>query len=119
MNGLRFDTETLAWFARRSDPSLALAGAWSSIDWQTGFGAIERLYDLKRSTHFLRHHRGLLPRLWERQITEALRAMLLEMPSMKELVISTQQVASQGISFLRGLSEAWREVYPTTMRRAS
>ncbi|MCT8003751.1 hypothetical protein NZL82_17910 [Sphingomonas sanguinis] len=82
MNGLRFDTETLAWFARRSDPSLALAGAWSSIDWQTGFGAIERLYDLKRSTHFLRHHRGLLPRLWERQITEALRAMLLEMPSM-------------------------------------
>ena len=80
MNGPTFDVEALAWFARRFDPSLAIDGAWHPADWRTGRKAIEDVFGLNRSTHFLRHHRGLLPRLWEWQITRAIRAMLLEAP---------------------------------------
>ncbi len=80
MTGPTFDQEALAWFARRFDPSLAIDRAWAAADWTTGRKAIEDVFDLTRSNHFLRHHRGLLPQLWERQITQAMRAMLLEAP---------------------------------------
>jgi len=50
------------------------------LRWRAGRKAIEDDFGLERPTHFLRHHRGLLPRLWEWQITRAIRAMLLEAP---------------------------------------
>lgn len=76
----QFDVEAMAWFARRADPSLALERAWEEPDWTDGRRGLEDLFGLDAGAHFLRHHRGLLPRLWERQVTEALRALLIEAP---------------------------------------
>lgn len=80
VNVSTFDMEALGWFARRFDPSLALEDAWPLPIWETGREALTDVFGLETGSHFLRHHRGLLPRLWERQITQALRAMILEAP---------------------------------------
>jgi hypothetical protein len=80
VTGSAFDVEALGWFARRFDPSLALDNAWPLPIWETGREALANAFGLETGSHFLRHHRGLLPQLWERQITQALRAMILEAP---------------------------------------
>ena len=59
---------------------MALEGAWPPPKWTTNRGALEKVFGLNRSSHFLRHHRGLLHQLWETQITRAIRATLLESP---------------------------------------
>jgi hypothetical protein len=73
---LGFDRAPLEWFARRADPSLALERAWPAPSWPEGQRALGQVFGLSRTSHFLRHHRGLLPQLWERQITQALKALL-------------------------------------------
>lgn len=78
VTGSTFDVEALGWFARRFDPSLALENAWPPPMWETGREALADVFGLETGSHFLRHHRGLLPQLWERQITQALRAMILD-----------------------------------------
>lgn len=80
VTGSTFDMEALGWFARRFDPSLALENAWPLPIWEAGREALADVFGLATGSHFLRHHRGLLPQLWERQITQALRAMILEAP---------------------------------------
>ncbi len=78
---LPFDAAAMAWFARRADPSLALDGAWTTPNWSDGRADLEALFRLGGGgQHFLRHHRGLLPQLWERQITKALGALIVEVP---------------------------------------
>lgn len=76
-----FDDDALRWAARRLDPSRALLDIWPPPSWQAGRTAVEDAFGLRRPTHFLEHHRGLFPQLWERQITQSLRAMLLEEPA--------------------------------------
>lgn len=75
-----FDVDALLWAARRLDPSRALCGVWQTPDWHPGRDALEAQFALDRTTHFLRHHRGLWPQVWERQITRALQAMLAGQP---------------------------------------
>lgn len=77
---LPFDKDALEWFAWRTDPSRALDQKWMPPNWAGGRGALDALFAVDRLSHFLRHHRGLLPQLWERQITQALQAMLLSQP---------------------------------------
>ena len=76
-----FDANALHWFATRTDPSRALDGPWSLPSWAQGAQSLEAIFGLDRTSHFLRHHRGLFPQLWERQITQSLRALLLEDPA--------------------------------------
>ncbi len=77
---MEFDHEAMAWLARRVDPSIALKAAWPAPDWPAGLADLLAIFALGDGEHFLKHHRGLLPQLWERQITKALRALLLEAP---------------------------------------
>lgn len=79
-SSLPFPYADLEWFAWRSDPSRTLEGIWTTPDWAGGRAALDTLFALERPSHFLRHHRGLLPQLWERQITQALQAMLVGQP---------------------------------------
>lgn len=76
-----FDKSELEWFARRADPSLVMGWRWNRPDWQQCRDAISSLFDLHREAHFLKQPPGLFPRLWERQITKALQALLLATPS--------------------------------------
>lgn len=78
-----FDIDALSWFATRTDPLMALRVSWIDSAWNDGVDAIHRLFDLDRDQHFLKHHRGILPQLWERQITQAIRSMLMEVPDSK------------------------------------
>lgn len=97
----QFDAEALGWFARRADPSLALDAVWKSPDWNVGRSALEALFRLDTGTHFLRHHRGLLPQLWERQITKALCALLNEDPARRLERCQALLTALEGTDALR------------------
>lgn len=76
-----FDAKALQWFARSTDPSLALLDQWSPPEWRAGRASIEAVFGLEAGQHFLGQHRGLFPQLWERQLTQALQALLLEYPA--------------------------------------
>lgn len=71
----------LEWFARRADPAALLVGRWEPPTWPQGREAVTRLLHLDRADHFLRHPPGVLPQLWERQVTQGLQALLLNTPS--------------------------------------
>lgn len=75
-----FDRDSLQWFANRADPVATLNGRWAPTPWPQLLTHLKELFGLDRREHFLSQPPGVLPQLWERQITQGLRAVLLKTP---------------------------------------
>ncbi len=73
---LRLNRAELDWFAHQTDPTLVLRDRCRLGAWESCRNAIDQLYELHRTVHFLKHPQGVFPHLRETQITKALQAFL-------------------------------------------
>ena len=77
------DRAALLWFAERLDPAALLCSRYPPCSWVSLRPPLTALYGLDGRSHFLNSPPSFVDRLWERQITVAMRNVLEGDPALR------------------------------------